>query len=62
MVDVYKRQEGDRRALESELGVEIANIFTIQEVKGLEFHYVFCYNLTGKYNRSFIIVYIVYYS
>lgn len=48
---VIVSDEGDRRALESELGVEIANIFTIQEVKGLEFHYVFCYNLTGKYNH-----------
>lgn len=41
----------DRATLENLLEEEANNIYTIQEIKGLEFDYVFCYNLISKYEE-----------
>lgn len=40
----------DRKHLKSIMGTDsnIANIYTVAEIKGLEFDYIFCYNLIGK--------------
>jgi len=40
----------DRRYLESIMGHQANNIYTVAEIKGLEFEYIFCYNLIGKYS------------
>ncbi|MCD6321716.1 MAG: AAA family ATPase, partial [Clostridiales bacterium] len=40
----------ERNDLKSILGTDskIANIYTVAEIKGLEFDYIFCYNLIGR--------------
>ncbi len=40
----------DREYLRSIMNVKANNIYTVSEIKGLEFDYIFCYNLVGKYN------------
>jgi superfamily I DNA/RNA helicase len=40
----------DRVYLEGILGSESNNIYTVTEIKGLEFDYIFCYNLASKYS------------
>lgn len=40
----------DRQYLEDILGGKSNNIYTVTEIKGLEFDYIFCYNLIGKYS------------
>ncbi len=44
--------ESDRHKLETFAGERLYNVFTIQEAKGLEFEYVFCYNLTSAYKSG----------
>lgn len=39
----------DKKYLESIIGSPANNIYTVAEIKGLEFEYIFCYNLIGKY-------------
>ena len=41
--------EEDKNYLEKLLGKQGNNIYTIAEIKGLEFDYIFCYNLLGKH-------------
>lgn len=41
----------DKEYLEGLLGGQSNNIYTVKEIKGLEFDYVFCYNLTGRYSE-----------
>ncbi|MCB2293634.1 AAA family ATPase [Clostridium algoriphilum] len=40
----------DREYLKIIMGSPATNIYTVVEIKGLEFDYIFCYNLTGKYS------------
>jgi len=40
----------DRKYLEKIMGSRATNIYTVSEIKGIEFEYIFCYNLTGKYS------------
>ncbi len=46
---IITANEKDKERLESVVGIPLKNVFTIQEAKGLEFKYVFCYNLTSNY-------------
>lgn len=41
----------DKEYLESLMKVKANNIYTVSEIKGLEFDYIFCYNLVGKYSE-----------
>lgn len=47
----------DRDKLRLLVGKKVPNIFTIQEVKGLEFEYVFCYNLTTTYSDKWEVIF-----
>jgi len=40
----------DKKYLESIMEVKANNIYTVAEIKGMEFEYIFCYNLIGKYS------------
>ena len=49
--------EEKRKELEGISGFVLPNIYTIQEIKGLERDYVFCYNLTTDYSDDWEVIF-----